>query len=66
MNKVPGKLVFENWKGYCGEALAKLGHKSVDEYIDQVRDGGCPTVTDATGKSATARPARAQSPIERK
>jgi bifunctional DNA-binding transcriptional regulator/antitoxin component of YhaV-PrlF toxin-antitoxin module len=35
--KVPKKLNLAEWKGRCGDAFAKLGHSSVDKFIDDVR-----------------------------
>jgi AbrB family looped-hinge helix DNA binding protein len=37
LKKMPRKLNLAKWKGRCRDTFAKLGYKSVDKYIDDVR-----------------------------
>ena len=37
LKKAPKKLDFEKWRGYCAESFKKLGYKSGDEYIEDIR-----------------------------
>jgi AbrB family looped-hinge helix DNA binding protein len=31
------ELPLRKWKGFCGDTFRKNGHRSVDEFIDEVR-----------------------------
>lgn len=37
LQKSTRKLPLERWVGYCGKSFKKLGYKSVDDYIEEVR-----------------------------
>ncbi|HWZ42523.1 MAG TPA: AbrB/MazE/SpoVT family DNA-binding domain-containing protein [Candidatus Saccharimonadales bacterium] len=37
LKKAPRKLNLQKWKGYCRRNFKKLGYKSVDKFIDDVR-----------------------------
>jgi AbrB family looped-hinge helix DNA binding protein len=37
LKKAAKQLNLAEWKGRCGDAFAKLGHSSVDKFIDGVR-----------------------------
>jgi len=37
LKKAPRKLDLAKWKGRCAESFSKLGYKSVDEFIEDVR-----------------------------
>ena len=37
IQKKPTKLKLKKWKGRCKKSFAKLGFKSVDEFIEDVR-----------------------------
>lgn len=37
IQKKPTKLKLDKWKGRCKRAFARLGYKSVDEFMEDVR-----------------------------
>lgn len=37
LQKTPAKLKLDKWKGRCKRSFAKLGHRSVDDFIEDVR-----------------------------
>ena len=37
LRKKPTKLKLKNWIGRCKNSFSKLGYKSVDEFIEDVR-----------------------------
>jgi AbrB family looped-hinge helix DNA binding protein len=37
LKKAPRKLDLSKWKGRCGETFAKLGYRSVDKFMNDVR-----------------------------
>lgn len=37
LRKKPTKLKLDKWKGRCKRSFARLGHKSVDDFIEDVR-----------------------------
>lgn len=37
LRKAPTKLKLDKWKGRCKKSFARLGHRSVDEFIEDVR-----------------------------
>jgi AbrB family looped-hinge helix DNA binding protein len=37
LKKAPKKLNLAKWKGRCAGAFAKLGYRSIDKFIDDVR-----------------------------
>jgi AbrB family looped-hinge helix DNA binding protein len=37
LKKAPRKLELQKWKGYCGKNFAKMGYRSVDEFIGDIR-----------------------------
>ncbi len=37
LKKAPKKLNLAKWKGRCGGAFAKLGYRSVDQFIEDIR-----------------------------
>jgi AbrB family looped-hinge helix DNA binding protein len=37
LQKKPRKLKLDKWKGRCGKNFVKLGYKSVDDFIEDVR-----------------------------
>lgn len=37
LKKAPRKLNLAKWKGHCGDSFAKLGYRSVDKFIEDVR-----------------------------
>jgi AbrB family looped-hinge helix DNA binding protein len=37
LKKAPKKLHLSKWKGRCGDTFAKLGYRSVDKFVDDVR-----------------------------
>ena len=37
LKKAPKKIDIRRWKGYCKDSFAKLGYKSVDEAIEDLR-----------------------------
>ena len=37
LQKKPRKLKLEKWKGRCRKSLSRLGYRSVDRFIEDVR-----------------------------
>lgn len=37
LQKKPAKLKLDKWTGRCKRSFARLGHKSVDDFIEAVR-----------------------------
>ena len=37
LKKAPKKLQLDKWKGRCKSSFEKLGYKSVDQFIDDIR-----------------------------
>ena len=37
LEKKPTKMRLDKWRGRCGKSFARLGYKSVDEFIEDIR-----------------------------
>ena len=37
LRKKPTKLKLQKWRGYCAKSFARLGYKTVDEFIEDIR-----------------------------
>lgn len=37
LQKKPKKLNLNKWKGYCKRTFSRLGYKSVDDFLEDVR-----------------------------
>jgi len=37
LRKKPTKLKLDKWRGRCAKSFARLGYKTVDEFIEEIR-----------------------------